>query len=83
MRDNFDNYMIWINSLVQCKKELSDDDFKKLFEETQMVINNYRVALDMNILIDDIEKYSANMNHDDLELVFNLPDKYLKSKTQK
>ena len=83
MRDNFDNYMIWVNSLVQCKKELSDDNFKKLFEETQSILNDYRIALDINILIDDVDKYSGNMKPDDLKQIFDLPDKYLDEKTQK
>jgi len=59
---------------------LSENEFKQFFTETQNMLNKYRIALDMNILIDDVDRYRNNMQLDDLKEVYKLPHKYLKNK---
>ena len=66
-----DRFVQWMDSVLRCKNTLT---------ETQNMLNKYRIALDMNILIDDVDRYRSNMQLDDLKEVYKLPYKYLKNK---
>jgi Predicted transcriptional regulator with C-terminal CBS domains len=70
----------WMDLVLRCKESLTEEEFKQFFTETQNMLNKYRIALDMNILIDDVDRYRNNMQLDDLKEVYKLPYKYLKNK---
>ena len=61
--------------VLRCKNSLTKEEFEQFFAETQNMLNKYRIALDMNILIDDVDKYRNNMQLDDLKEVYKLPYK--------
>jgi len=75
-----DRFAQWIDYVLRCKNSLTEEEFKQFFTETQNMLNKYRIALDMNILIDDVDRYRNNMQLDDLKEVYKLPHKYLKNK---
>jgi len=74
------DFQDWIDLVTKCKNSLSDDEFKLFFAETQKKLDNYRIALDMNILIDDVSRYYQMMNSKDIKSIFELPFKYLNKK---
>ena len=68
--------------VFKCKNTLSDVKFKQFFTDTQKNLNSYQIALDMNILIDGVGRYYQNMKPEDLDTIYQLHYKYLKSKSQ-
>jgi len=54
--------------VFKCKNTLSDVKFKQFFTDTQKNLNSYQIALDMK--------------PEDLDTIYQLHYKYLKSKSQ-
>jgi len=75
-----DMFSDWINGIVECKEKLSEEDFKELFTKTQLILSSYEKALDINIIIDSVEKYNSYFTDEDRETIYGLPDKHLSKK---